>query len=179
MGGSRKSYWATVPRLSWDAGLSNKADSLPDYSSRYRDTQKNRVGCRLTWFLTDSKHSRRIMLSACTPPVPFALYRPALMWAPDPSTRRDSVRQPFSRPLAGCPAPWSSGSHLRPCLLAPSDTSASPEPSSRHRSGSGAPMRVGSIRASHTTEAADLPQAESTYFNSEVAPVGKKSSTGR
>jgi len=39
---------------------------------------------------------------------------------------------------AGCPAPWSSGSHWRPCLLAPSDTGAYLEPQSRHRNRDGA-----------------------------------------
>ena len=39
---------------------------------------------------------------------------------------------------AGCPAPWSSDSHRRSCLLAPSITGAYPEPQSRHRSRDGA-----------------------------------------
>jgi len=41
-----------------------------------------------------------------------SLTSPPLCGPPGLPTRRDSVRQPFSHPLAGCPAPWSSGSHL-------------------------------------------------------------------
>jgi hypothetical protein len=69
-----------------------------------------------TCFRLNGYSSRRVS-PACNPPL-------ALMWAPGLSTRQESVRQPFSRPVAGCPAPWSLDSHPRSCLLAPSITSA-------------------------------------------------------
>jgi len=42
---------------------------------------------------------------------------PPFCGPPGLSTRRDHVRQPFSRPLAGCPAPWSLDSHERSTVV--------------------------------------------------------------
>lgn len=58
----------------------------------------------------DSKYPTHTSRSACTPQ-PLSHGSP-FCGPPHLPTRRDAVRQPFSRSLAGCPAPWSAGSHL-------------------------------------------------------------------
>ena len=93
-------------------------------------------------------------------------------------TNRDHVQQPSNRPVAGCPAPWSSGSHQRPCLLASSFTGAYLEPSSRHRSRGGALVHVGTRRASHIrTQAANLHQRNPTSFDSQLITKPGKSTS--
>ena len=72
--------------------------------------QDKKRGASETRKTLDSRQVGIMPRAALAPPMWVALL-PALMWASGLSTRRDSVRQPFSRPSAGCPAPWSSDSH--------------------------------------------------------------------